>query len=155
MKNDAPNRQQLLTEAGRLFTAEKPEHFTDYRHCCECAEHDETLRNTDIKQIGLAELGNPGWDPLCFCSADGMKYYLPALVRLSLDTVNEDFYFAQLLFHLEYAGAENRLINSCSSMQRRFIADFLKFMIEQHPEQIEENFCSDEALRAYQLWSDS
>ena len=145
----------LIAEANRLFAANKPEHFTDYLHCDECAEHNETLRNSDIERIGMAELGNPGWDPICFCSAEGVKYYLPALVRLSLDTVEDDFYFGQFLFHLENDGANNKLIKSCSSEQRTFMTQFLKFMIEQYTEEIEESFCTDDALRTYELWSGS
>lgn len=32
----------------------KPGHFTDYRHCCECAEHDETLRSHDRDSLAAA-----------------------------------------------------------------------------------------------------
>ena len=61
-----------VQHAKRLFRMPKPVHFTTYRHCCECAEHDETLLAYDIDSIGIEQLGNPGWDPLCFVSVEGL-----------------------------------------------------------------------------------
>lgn len=142
-----------IADAKMLFRAPKPEHFTDFKHCCECSEHDETLVNADIDTIGLEELGNPAWDPICFCSDDGKKYYMPALIRLSLDTLDNEFYFEQLLFHLESNGANNSLFASCSTTQRAFIAAFIAFMLAHHAEQIERNHCTSDALRTYQIWS--
>ena len=103
------SRDALINEATKVFAeVPRPEHFTDYEHCCECAEHDQTLLNATIDTIGLDELGNPGWDPVCFASAEGKQYYFPAFVRLSLDSIDHEFYFGQLLFHLEGSGAGNR-----------------------------------------------
>ena len=142
-----------IKEAEKRFAVKKPRHFTDYEHCPECADHDETLRNCSIDQIGMQELGNPGWDPMCFCSAEGIEYYYPALVRLSLETAtNGDFYFDQLLFHLEYGGKENRFFRHCSAAQKEFVADFIEHMIATWPDEIEEAMCATEALRTYELW---
>lgn len=79
-------------EAKQIFAVDKPLHFTDFDHCEECAEQDETLRSGSVEKIGLEEVGNPGWDPMCFCSAEGLKYYFPALVRLSIETITEEFF---------------------------------------------------------------
>ena len=140
-------------EAKRIFAMDKPLHFTDFGHCEECAEHDETLRSSSVDRIGLEELGNPGWDPMCFCSAEGLKYYFPALVRLSIETVTDDFYFDQMLFHLAYDGPENRLLKSCVGPQREFVASFLAHMISTYPSQIEENMSVDQALSTHELWT--
>lgn len=37
-----------LKEAKRIFNISKPEHFTNYKHCDECAEYDETLLNHSV-----------------------------------------------------------------------------------------------------------
>ncbi|WP_372880091.1 hypothetical protein [Psychromonas sp.] len=38
----------FIDQAERLFGNEiRPEYFTDYLHCCECAEHDATLRQSN------------------------------------------------------------------------------------------------------------
>jgi len=142
-----------VEESKQIFKAKKPSHFTDYKHCEECAEHDETLKNAEIETIGLGELGNPGWDPICFCTEEGKKYYMPSFMRLSLESIEDEFYFGQFLFHLEYDGEKNSLIQSCSKIQRDFIASFVKYMIESFSNEIEKNGYSDEALRAYELWT--
>src|SRR3712207_1738759 len=97
-----------------IFNVPKPAHFGKYRHCCECAEHDETLSGSDVDSIGLEQLGNPGWDPLCFSSAEGLIYYMPALIRLTLDTIDDpqQVYLDQLLFHLIQDGAGNALVSA-------------------------------------------
>jgi len=100
-------------QAKLIFNVEKPAHFVDSMHCSECAEHDQTLLAFDVDSIGLAQLGNPGWDPLCFSSAEGIRYYMPALVRLTLDTMEKphETYIDQMLFHLLQDGMNNRLVS--------------------------------------------
>ncbi len=87
----------------------RPPHFTNYKHCDECAEHDETLRSHDPLTISYKELGNPGWDPMCFAEPEAFLYYFPALVRLALDGRGEETYLDQFLLHLLYEGAEGRV----------------------------------------------
>ena len=142
------------SRARELFAVPRPQHFTNYTHCCECADHDETLCNSDVDSIGLDELGNPGWDPLCFCTAEGLLYYAPALIRISLESADDDFYFSQLLFHLDYEGADNRFLNACSPAQRKFIGDFVNYMILTYTEQLDGCFDEDIALRVAEFWSD-
>ncbi|GGB80869.1 hypothetical protein GCM10011352_03220 [Marinobacterium zhoushanense] len=139
-------------EAKRLFAVDKPAHFTNFQHCCECAEHDETLRMHTVDSIGLAQLGSPAWDPLCFCSAEGLQYYLPAMIRLSLKTITDESYFDQMLFHLAVGGPDNRLRNSCSVEQKAFVVEFLAHMITTYPKELDRNFTADDALSAYELW---
>jgi hypothetical protein len=142
-------------QAKLIFNVPKPAHFSDYRHCCECAEHDQTLLSFDVDSIGLAQLGNPGWDPLCFSSAEGLMYYLPALFRITLDTMDNprETYLDQLLFHLVHDGPNNRLVSACSKEQREFVADFLGYLMETYCSQIDERvFTSNEILRAHEIW---
>ena len=143
-----------IEESKRIFEAEKPEHFTNYTHCEECAEHDETLINSSIENIGLEELGNPGWDPMCFCSVEGKKYYMPALIRLCIETLDGDEpYLDQLLVHLESNGEKNALVIGCTETQRKFIASFVSFLVEKHAKEIEYNCCTDNALRVHEIWT--
>ncbi len=118
---------EWIQTAKRLFALPKPEHFTDYRHCCECAEHDETLLAHDVDSIGMEQLGNPGWDPLCFSSVTGLLYYMPALVRLTLHTLepSQVAYLDQFLFHLH----RPEVLEATNLQQRQFIAAFLESLI--------------------------
>ncbi len=140
-------------EAKRLFHMKKPRHFADYKHCDECEEHDQTLINSTIDTISLDELGNPGWDSLCFATAEGKKFYMPSLIRLSLETMNNEFYFGQLLFYLEADGQGNELYTACNSKQREFIQAFVEFVILNYAVQIEGNGYQNEALKVQEIWS--
>ena len=140
--------------AKEVFGAPKPEHFTNYRHCCECFEHDEVLRRSEVESIGLKELGSPAWDPICFSSPEGVKYYLPAMVRLTLDNIEnpQQNYLDQFLFHLILDGKNNRLVEACNREQRTFIADFLEFLIENHSAAIDDAMAGWDILRAHEIW---
>ena len=143
-------------QAKLVFKVPKPIHFGNYRHCDECAVHDETLSAFDVDSIGLSQLGNPGWDPLCFSSTEGLMYYMPALIGLTMDTIDNprENYLDQLLFHLIKDGMGNSLVTACSKLQRAFITDFLAHLLENHCSQIEEGvFASDDILRAHEIWS--
>ncbi len=143
-----------VATAKELFFSEKPQHFTNYKHCEECQEHDETLINSSIDTISLEELGNPAWEPICFCHNEGKKYYIPAFIRLSLASIDDEFYLGQFLFHLESNGKRNDLFLACNSQQRQFIAKFIAYMIDNFAEQIEKNHYTDRILTVYDIWSD-
>lgn len=149
---------EILARIDAAFApAPKPAHFCDPAHCPECADHDATLRANTRESIGLAELGNPGWDPLCFASAEGLLYYAPALARLALrdtpPTSEADWYGPQLAFHLSYAGTANRLLCAASAMQRRALAALLAHLIETRAGLIDTWACADEFLEAWGLWA--
>jgi hypothetical protein len=144
-----------IQHAKRLFTIPKPAHFTNYRHCCECAEHDATLLACDVDSISLQQLGNPGWDPLCFASPESFLYYVPALIRITLDTMAkpQERYLDQLLFHLIRDGKDHDLVRACSREQRVFVAEFLVYLIDQYGAEIDECTYSDDILKAHEIWS--
>ena len=147
--------EQVLAQIDAAFgDVERPEHFTDYSHCCECAEHDALLCARDRDTLCIADVGNPGWDPLCFSSAQGIAYYFPALARLALATPGNDYewYADQLVFHLESGGRENRFYGYCNDRQRGAVVSFLAHLIESRAALIEDHGSSDEMLRCYALW---
>jgi hypothetical protein len=140
----------------QLFNVPTSVRFTNYRHCCECAEHDATLLAQGVNSIGIEQLGNPGWAPLCFASPEGFLYYMPALVRLTLDTIHkpQERYLDQMLFHLMRDGRDNDVVRACSAEQRASIAGFLEHMMDQYGTAMDEcTFLSDDILNAYEVWS--
>jgi len=115
----------ILAQVQSAFSdVPRPEHFTDFTHCSECAEHDETLRAYTPDTIGLPELGNPGWDPICFITDAGYLYYFPAMARLALG-VGDEYYLSQFLFHL----SPDRF-SMMSPEQRQAVALFLEHLWE-------------------------
>ena len=129
----------------------RPEHFTNYTHCDECSEHDETLREHDRSTLLPEHVNNPGWDPICFCSPQGKAYLLPTLVRFALEP--ESSYWQQLLFHLEGNGPNNALVSFCSKDQRVAIASFLEHLLNTRTAEIEQYSSADELLRTHGYWS--
>lgn len=147
-----PDDQQILATIDAAFASiERPEHFTDWQHCCECAEHDALLCSRDRQSLQLEDVNNPGWDPLCFCSAQGLAWYFPALARLVLLGPQDlDWYGGQLLFHLGYGGEDNRLLRFCNAGQRAAVLGLLEHLINSRIELLEP--WVDEQLFAQQLW---
>ena len=133
----------------------KPEHFTNFDHCQECAEHDELLRSRTRETLTLQDVGNPGWDPMCFSSPEGLAFYLPSLARFAFDEPHYDYdwYGHQLIFHLYSGGLDNGFYAYCNSMQREAVAALIGAMIESNFAVIESSSSEDEFLRAHEIWS--
>jgi len=146
---------EMIDAVQHAFAAEpRPEHFTDHRHCCECAEHDALLASRDLESLRLEDVNNAGWDPICFVTAEGLRYYLPALVRLALKSATSaDWYLPQLLFHLTYDGPQNRRVMCCSAAQQRAIAAVLWHVVETRPALIVRYGIEDDLKRALEIWS--
>lgn len=133
----------------------KPDHFTNYTHCGECAEHDELLRSRTRETLTFQDVGNPGYEPMCFSSAEGLAFYMPALARLAFaePPYGYGWYGDQLLFHLYSGGLDNKLYTYCNTSQREAVAALISAMIESNPAEIESTGNEDEFLRAYQIWA--
>ncbi len=133
----------------------KPDHFTNYTHCEECAEHDELLRNRTRETLAIQDVGNPGWEPLCFSSPEGIAFYMPSLARLAFaePAYGYDWYGEQLLFHLYSGGLNNELYMYCNAKQREAVAILIGAMIELKFADIESSASEDEFLRAHEIWS--
>jgi hypothetical protein len=148
--------EEILKIVMKAFEAEpRPEHFTNYQHCCECAEHDALLSSRDVSNLRVEDVNNPGWDPICFITAEGFRYYLPALVRLALESssLKNDWYLPQLLFHLIADGPQNRRVACCTEPQQRAVADFLWHIVETRSDLVAENLIEDDLQRAIEIWS--
>jgi hypothetical protein len=142
-----PKREEILSAIVEAFgTVPRPDHFTNYTHCDECAEHDETLRSQTPATIGLEQLGNPGWDPVCFINSPaGLKYYMPALARLALDP-SDSSYLLQFIFHLN----EER-IASFDESQKRAVLSLFEYLLEDPPFEINDGPGADDLLRVASL----
>ena len=145
----------VIAEIDKAFGGcAKPDHFGNYLHCEECAEHDQLLRDRTRETLTIEDVGNTGWDPLCFSSAAGIAYYFPKLARLAISppTYQYGWYGDQLLFHLTHGGTDNCLLQFCNSRQRRAVGHLLAHL-EENPAGQEERLSSDDELvQARDLW---
>jgi hypothetical protein len=131
----------------------RPDHFTNFGHCEECAEHDETLRELTPGTLTIEIVGNPGWDPICFISPEGFAYFLPGLARLAFGDSFIGSYAAQLFWHLISNGPNNERFMHCSEKQRCAVAKFVAYLIEARATEIEAEGAVDDAMRAFEIWS--
>jgi hypothetical protein len=150
-----PTDQEILDAVRHAFASEpRLEHFTNHTHCCECAEHDALLASRDLDTLRVEDVNNAGWDPICFVTAAGFRYYLPALLRLALVSATaEDWYLPQLLFHLISDGPQNRRVICCTAGQQRAIVAALWHVVETRPELIVRYAIEDDLQRALGIWS--
>ncbi len=80
----------------------------------------------------MEQLGNPGWDPMCFANNQAFTYYLPAMIRLAF----EGDYIDQLIFHLL---SEERL-DALASSKISVIRDALLTLLKTDHERIQYTF---------------
>jgi hypothetical protein len=126
---------EALTRVQDSFTGTgRPDYFTRYWHCCECAEHNDTLSRVTPDTISLQDVGHPGWDPICFTTEHAFTYFLPGLCRLALETHNA-YYLDQFLFHLDQPGR----LDGLSSDQRRALRLFMHHLYDTRLEEIISN----------------
>jgi len=152
-----PSDAQIFQKVHQAFEkCVRPEHFTNYTHCEECAEHDEVLCSRDVQSLRIEDVGNVGWDPFCFTSAEGFAYYLPALVRLALAEPVEPYgwYGVQLLFHLCHDGRQNKRLLVCTPEQRRAIVECLHHFVETRARLADNCLSTDDLFQAIEIWSD-
>lgn len=145
---------EIIRQVQRVFADNPvPENYTDREHCEECAEHDDTLRAYTPETIGPDQLGNPGWDPICFVVPEAFKYYFPALVRLALDSESGNSYLDQFLFHVTYQGEESRFFSHFSKAEREItlaVLEHIKFYLS---ERIKDWNLEQDLDNAIKLWS--
>jgi len=150
--------QEVLNQIAQAFgPCHRPEHFTNYRHCCECFEHDELLRSRDRETLRAEDVGSEAWDPICFVSPEGFAYLLPALARMALSepAPTWGWYGGQLVFHLCYDGPINVRWQHCTGGQRRAVATLLKHILETRAELVDDTSRVDMFFAALEIWSDT
>jgi hypothetical protein len=129
--------------------APHPEHFTDRNHCCECADHDDLLRSRDIDLLTIDDLGNPGWDPICFVTDKAFFYCFPALEQPSC---GHAWYFEQLIFHLTYEDCLNRRLVVANPRQKEAVLLLLGHVQDTRSALAKEYRCEKELEQALAIW---
>ena len=152
----AQQDESVLEQIDQAFTAvDKPDHFTDFTHCDECKEHDDTLRARSRETLRRQDLGNCGWDPMTFSSAEGIGYFFPALARFALlpDVWRDHgWYGEQLVSHLSWDGSDNRFLAWCSPEQRRVVHALLVHLSATRTRAITQSSIERELEMALSAW---
>lgn len=144
--------EDWFKRARAVFNVDKPPQFNDH-HCDECVEVDNYLKSLDVDSADLAALDGPFGNPFNLCSVEGIQYFLPAMIRVTLDTMRSDFYLEILLWHLESDGPDNHLVMASSDQQRHLIVEFLSMLLETFTDEIEFHRATDPLLKSHAIWS--
>ncbi len=148
--------RNLIEKVAAVFAqVARPDHFTDYTHCCECAEHDDTLRAHAPDSIPREALGHARWDPMTFATDTGFRYYLPAMIRLALTGSGDDYYIDQFLSQIVRDGPRNSRWCACTPEERSVVAETLYALVETRAAEIENNLDADRLMQAIDIWADS
>ena len=146
---------QIVDEATEVFgKVARPEHFTDFTHCSECAEHDGTLSAHTPDTITREALGHAGWDPITFATDSGFRYFLPALIRMALTGTGDDYYIDQFLSQVIRDGPRNTRWCACTVEERTVLRKALNWLLEERAEDIDNNLDADQLMQAIDIWSD-
>lgn len=131
-------QEEVLTTVEEAFrSASCPEHFTNYMHCQECADHDSLLRSRDRSMLKIEDVNNPAWNPVDYLTAEGFVYYFPALARLALSSNGEEFLSIFVPYHLYKALTDqksrhsHRWLSALSKKQCDAILSFVRFVAHQ------------------------
>lgn len=147
----------ILRQIDEAFAfIEKPIHFTDYVHCDECKEHDDTLCARTRETLRRQDLGNPGWDPLNFTTEEGIGYLFPTLARFAFMPEGHGqygWYGDQLIWHLSYETTKNRFLTWCNAEQRLAVIALLEHISKTRQKLVSDNFCENELSSAIAVWS--
>lgn len=142
-------------EAEKVFAGiDRPEHFTNINHCCECREHDEELQPYTPATVPRSALGTMAWDPITFCTDEAFRYWLPGLIRIVLSEDGEDNYYEQFLWHLSADNGGYDRYAACTESERSVVAKTLHFLLEHRSAEIERECMAPELLNAIGRWSD-
>jgi hypothetical protein len=148
---------EVLAEMRAAFAIDRPEHFTNYQHCCECYEHDCELMVRDLDTLAIEDVGSQAWNPITFATPEGFAYYLPALARLALDPMPKgwDWYGYIILFELRRDGPRNDRWLYATPPQRAAVGALLEHLYETRKQEIADYDCEYELLEALEIWLDN
>ncbi len=152
MSADSP--EAIIAEAEAIFgKLERPPHFTNHTHCCECRDHDDELQPYTPADIPRSALGHMGWDPITFCTDEGFRYFLPGLIRVVLTESGEDNYYEQFVWHMTPVAGGHDRFTICTAEERAVVAMALAWLLDNRADEIERECASDALLAALERWS--
>ena len=146
---------QLIEELYDAFKeCERPQHFTNYKHCWECFEHDQTMQNAALRTLSAKSMGTSGWGPLSFLTEQGFAHYMPRLIELALanETTEYDDPFVDLLvFQLSPDNGFDRFA-TYNLRQSTAILNSLRYMLPGEILDVEDEILSEDITQAISYW---
>lgn len=134
----------------------RPQHFTDFAHCAECAEHDERLQACRGRRLELEDVAYVAFDPFCVALPETFAWFFPALATLALGEPSQEhgWFGTQLLFHLAEPRRANGFHAHCTPAQRDAVAALLRHLLDTRAALIDTDRATDAFLDCYRFWTE-
>ena len=150
------SRTEIVTSLYRAFAdCHRPEHFTDYLHCEECEEHDDTMRSANtLEELELRHLGHAGWSPLSFLTTEGFSHCMPRMIELAFLEIDKDGIselLARLLLQLVPTKEYDRF-SGYSIVQRKAVLEALEFSNVHYRDKVASFWYEEELDKAILYW---
>ena len=148
-------KEQIIERAYASFSNfVRPEHFTNFSHCEECAEHDETMRSCSLHELGSKHVGNPGWSPIPFLTEQAFGYVFPRLLELSLTEGTNNHGKPFLLQHLlaTTPAPEYRNFKAFSSDHVAVVLDSIYYIRDKMSALVQRECCDANLGEAIEMW---
>ena len=133
----------------------RPDHFTKFDHCPECAEHDESLRSLGLNEIGPIQVGHSGYGPISFLTAEALAYCMPRFLEMVLMDENNDQgddFIGDFIWHLAPTEDFDRF-SGYTNKERTAVLDTLDYIYESMHGVVKRNSVERELEDAILYWS--
>src|SRR5690242_17899206 len=109
-------------------------------HCDECSDHEAVMQAVTPQTITLKEIGNIGWDPVCYLTDEAFCYFMLGFARIAL--AKPGSYLFQFFLHLNYEPSSR--IDAFNREQRRAVKQLVDYIGETMPDKVTANMIDDE-----------
>lgn len=149
------DKDDLVENAFKAFSEfEKPEHCTNYEHCEECAEHDQTLIKKTKTNLSIEDVGTVCWGPVPFMTMQALMYFMPRLIELAVNKAfdkDRDPYFLQFINSFFDLPNSDR-IHLFGKKQIEIMLKAFEYLEQEYYQLIEYHCWEDELKSAIKNW---
>ena len=145
----------FIAESKIIFDIGRPKVFMDNpNHCGECKDVEFNAQENDINTLTLAKAGDGYASLLSFLNDIGFIYYMPAFIRLCIETTMDEGYISEFIFAITDEKQNNSRLHACTKEQRQFIYNFLKWYKNNHSDILKQWLIEENEIdEAISLWS--
>jgi len=132
----------------------RPENFTNFEHCNECLEHNETMKSASLDNLSGLHVGTTGWSPLGFLTEEAYGHCMPRFWELALTGEKNEHgesVLSVLLTDLGISISDDRF-RGYSRNQCEAVVAALEFALERHRSSVVEEFIQSDLERAIRNW---
>lgn len=142
-------KERLINESYKAFERFKqPARYTIHGDWCnECKEHEERLNKITRRLLTINQIGRSSWSPIPNLNPEAMAYFLPRLIELAVENVNDfegDPFISRFLFWVMH-GPETDAHKLLCKNHKQIVLKTLLF-IRNHYSDVIEDECMDEEL---------